>query len=565
MFNKYSKKITLALMLSASGVVFGAPIHDAVYTNDIGRIQKAVREDPGSMYSLDQSGQTPIHIAILNNSIAGLTALMNNGPVNLNIQNQDGETPLVYAIKLNKYNPILFLLQKGSNPYYVDNNGRDALYYVKRFGDPSTKMIFDEVIKYQEEKLAQQKKMMGYGSTNANVAARTPPRITSRDGRKTVGELIAENAVQRELLGQTNLSLSPEIINASRKKNTDDLDQDIEDAQPRKNSNFLYKNDIEDKYDTAQNTHTEKTDARSSEIEALAAQVEKLTELIKMNSGLPKPSVVAESTSNLETEKTKVDNYNYAQSKVTNSEEQDKIKKFIELNKTVGNEIPEKYSDAPKGPYTGMYKTQEKEELGLEKDVIPEDWELTQDTKKDLNIINIPENGQKDALPVEQSIIDKDKVIDDLTLIKPEIIKKEDSNLAKEIDALEKYIPKNNEPEVIKDIPTMIVQKAIEEPKADILDKVKPLITEKQSKKIEKKINTESNKNNILNMILSVMITFLAISSVYGAILLFKIYKRKEKEKNKEKELQEKEAGKNRTVIKSRLSKNNFSGDKKPE
>jgi len=565
MFNKYSKKITLALMLSASGVVFGAPIHDAVYTNDIGRIQKAVREDPGSMYSLDQSGQTPIHIAILNNSIAGLTALMNNGPVNLNIQNQDGETPLVYAIKLNKYNPILFLLQKGSNPYYVDNNGRDALYYVKRFGDPSTKMIFDEVIKYQEEKLAQQKKMMGYGSTNANVAARTPPRITSRDGRKTVGELIAENAVQRELLGQTNLSLSPEIINASRKKNTDDLDQDIEDAQPRKNSNFLYKNDIEDKYDTAQNTHTEKTDARSSEIEALAAQVEKLTELIKMNSGLPKPSVVAESTSNLETEKTKVDNYNYAQSKVTNSEEQDKIKKFIELNKTVGNEIPEKYSDAPKGPYTGMYKTQEKEELGLEKDVIPEDWELTQDTKKDLNIINIPENGQKDALPVEQSIIDKDKVIDDLTLIKPEIIKKEDSNLAKEIDALEKYIPKTNEPEVIKDIPTMIVQKAIEEPKADILDKVKPLITEKQSKKIEKKINTESNKNNILNMILSVMITFLVISSVYGAILLFKIYKRKEKEKNKEKELQEKEAGKNRTVIKSRLSKNNFSGDKKPE
>jgi len=565
MFNKYSKKITLALMLSASGVVFGAPIHDAVYTNDIGRIQKAVREDPGSMYSLDQSGQTPIHIAILNNSIAGLTALMNNGPVNLNIQNQDGETPLVYAIKLNKYNPILFLLQKGSNPYYVDNNGRDALYYVKRFGDPSTKMIFDEVIKYQEEKLAQQKKMMGYGSTNANVAARTPPRITSRDGRKTVGELIAENAVQRELLGQTNLSLSPEIINASRKKNTDDLDQDIEDAQPRKNSNFLYKNDIEDKYDTAQNTHTEKTDARSSEIEALAAQVEKLTELIKMNSGLPKPSVVAESTSNLETEKTKVDNYNYAQSKVTNSEEQDKIKKFIELNKTVGNEIPEKYSDAPKGPYTGMYKTQEKEELGLEKDVIPEDWELTQDTKKDLNIINIPENGQKDALPVEQSIIDKDKVIDDLTLIKPEIIKKEDSNLAKEIDALEKYIPKTNEPEVIKDIPTMIVQKAIEGPKADISDKVKPLITEKQSKKIEKKINNESNKNNILNMILSVMITFLVISSVYGAILLFKIYKRKEKEKNKEKELQEKEAGKNRTVIKSRLSKNNFSGDKKPE
>lgn len=565
MFNKYSKKITLALMLSASGVVFGAPIHDAVYTNDIGRIQKAVREDPGSMYSLDQSGQTPIHIAILNNSIAGLTALMNNGPVNLNIQNQDGETPLVYAIKLNKYNPILFLLQKGSNPYYVDNNGRDALYYVKRFGDPSTKMIFDEVIKYQEEKLAQQKKMMGYGSTNANVAARTPPRITSRDGRKTVGELIAENAVQRELLGQTNLSLSPEIINASRKKNTDDLDQDIEDAQPRKNSNFLYKNDIEDKYDTAQNTHTEKTDARSSEIEALAAQVEKLTELIKMNSGLPKPSVVAESTSNLETEKTKVDNYNYAQSKVTNSEEQDKIKKFIELNKTVGNEIPEKYSDAPKGPYTGMYKTQEKEELGLEKDVIPEDWELTQDTKKDLNIINIPENGQKDALPVEQSIIDKNKVIDDLTLIKPEIIKKEDSNLAKEIDALEKYIPKTNEPEVIKDIPTMIVQKAIEGPKADISDKVKPLITEKQSKKIEKKINNESNKNNILNMILSVMITFLVISSVYGAILLFKIYKRKEKEKNKEKELQEKEAGKNRTVIKSRLSKNNFSGDKKPE
>lgn len=111
----------------------------------------------------------------------------------------------------------------------------------------------------------------------------------------------------------------------------------------------------------------------------------------------------------------------------------------------------------------------------------------------------------------------------------------------------------------------MIVQKAIEGPKADISDKVKPLITEKQSKKIEKKINNESNKNNILNMILSVMITFLVISSVYGAILLFKIYKRKEKEKNKEKELQEKEAGKNRTVIKSRLSKNNFSGDKKPE
>jgi len=588
MINKSTKIFTLALMLSASGGVFAAPIHDAVYTNDIGRIQKAVRDDPNSLYSMDQNGQTPIHIAIFNNSIAGLTALMNNGPVNLNIQNQDGETPLVYAIKLNKYNPILFLLQKGSNPYYVDNNGRDALYYVKRFGDPSTKMIFDEVIKYQEEKLQQQKKLIASGSSsqsNTSSQGRLPPRLAqSKDGKKTAEELIAENAVQRELLGQTNTVLNNDNENSQIKNNTpDDLDAtDVIKTNPVKDNGFVYKNDVkQNNQDNDQdNGSSVKTDAKNKEIEALAAQVEKLTELIKTTVNKPKqensdidevnektlPSSikVPEKPIIAKTDDSKNYNYDYNKKEVQDDE---KIKDFIKLNQTIGNEIPEKYNISQKGPYTGIYKTQEKEEQGQEKEVIPDNWQLTED-KKDNTVLNVSENGEQSAIPPINSNTENNE-INNITLVEPqkptEIKKEPESN---KLELLKNEIVEDSK-EKPKDIPTMIAQKTIEAPvkNAVTADKVKPLITENESKSIEEKINATapSERSSGMNIFLSALVTLLMIGSIYGGYLLFIEYK-KHKNKNKQtKEIKDKEAEKNRDEIKSRLVPKKPWENKKPD
>jgi hypothetical protein len=52
-------------------------------------------------------------------------------------------------------------------------------------------------------------------------------------------------------------------------------------------------------------THILKNRCKKQRNRSTSSTSGKLTELIKMNSGLPKPSVVAESTSNLETEKQK--------------------------------------------------------------------------------------------------------------------------------------------------------------------------------------------------------------------------------------------------------------------
>lgn len=596
MINKSTKIFTLALMLSASGGVFAAAIHDAVYTNDIGRIQKAVRDDPNSLYSMDANGQTPIHIAIFNNSIAGLTALMNNGPVNLNIQNQDGETPLVYAIKLNKYNPILFLLQKGSNPYYVDNNGRDALYYVKRFGDPSTKMIFDEVIKYQEEKLQQQKKLIASGSSsqsNTSNQSRLPPRLAqSKDGKKTAEELIAENAVQRELLGQTNNVLNNDNTNAnaSIKNNTpDDLDStDVVKTNPVKDNGFVYKNDVKqnNQDDDLDDAPSAKTDAKNKEIEALAAQVEKLTELIKTavnkpkqennsvdnvsDSKLPNSIKVPEKPIIAQTDDSKNYNYDYNKKDDKNDE---KIKDFIKLNQTIGNDVPEKYDTSQKGPYTGIYKTQEKEEQGQEKDVIPDNWQLTED-KKDNTVLNIPESGEQSAIPSSATNTENSE-INNITLVEPqkaievqkpiEVTKEPETN---KLELLKNEIVEDSK-EKPKDIPTMIAQKTIEAPvkNAVTADKVKPLITENESKSIEEKINANSSseRSSGMNIFLSALVTLLMIGSIYGAYLLFLEYK-KHKNKNKEtKEIKDKEAEKNRDEIKNRLVPKKPWENKKPD
>lgn len=592
MINKSSKILTLAFAISASSYSFAAPIHDEVFTNDIGRIQKTIKEDPRQLYSLDDNGQTPIHIAIANNSIPGLKALLDNVSADLNVANQDNETPLVYAIKLNKYYPILFLLQKGANPYYTDKNGRDSLYYVKKFGDDSTKMIFDEVIKYQAEN---SKKVQ---NRNQQTTAAIPKFVTGKNGKKSVEDLIAENAVQRELLGQTAQQLAPNSNNENESEDDENsnnylnrgrtpINNDGVKVTPVKSNGFVYKDDMEM---TDEDSSPKNESSKDKEIQNLAAKVDLLTQMVKSKLTVEKKEPVIEEKVTPIPKNLTDGSFGYVETSV-NADKEKKIQDFIKLNETIGNKVPEKYSGETEAPYSGIYRTQQKELSGTEKEVIPSNWTLESDdvNKAPVNDSKTTVNDTKVDTKEEIALPNKDsKVTDDISQ-EIEAIPNNEKNRIVESDKPSKkdilpekviYAASDIKPvgvlktettkeletkvnkESPKDIPEMIISKNS--------DMKSPVITEKQSENIEQKIsnNIESNKNGRstwINLLMAFLLASLAALSVFASYFGYNKYKEKKEKEIKENEVNKKESEEKRSDIKSRLVPSNSWNEKKPE
>lgn len=559
MINKPLKLLAVSIMLCSANVSFAATIHNAVQTNDIGKVQRIIRENPSQLYSLDDNGQTPIHLAIENDSIPSLASLMGNGPVNLNIQNGDGDTPLVYAIKLNKSNSILFLLQKGSNPYYTDSSGQNALYYVKKFGNADTKMIFTEVMKYQEENSRKMKQQ---------VAQQKRVQSTTKGGLKSVDDLIAENAVQRELLGQTQQQLN----NSNSNNNGLDESNPVVKVNPVKENGFIYKNDLEEDVNS--------DSSESKKINDLSVQVSQLTDLLKQvlkpDQEKSKPIVQKE---NLQTQVIK-DEQLSAKDKPSlvlakpDPEIDSKIKTFIALNEKLGNDIPEKFKEKQenkentqslpvKDSSSGIYQTQERGvNINQERSVIPNNWNL--DSQEIVSNEKKIDNQQQDK-----------KLSDDFNSQEENVIPDNQQ------DSLNNSSNKDKEVVVQKDIPSMLLKQTIskgdenkelqkseivekEIPKTTI-DESKPLITEAQKKNIEEKIHDENERSIVMNATIASVLTVIILAFIgFISIFGYKVILNKRKIKEEKRLKDSNEHDQNRERIKNRLISNK-PWNKKPD
>lgn len=578
MINKPLKILTVSIMLCSAGQSFASAIHNAVYTNDIGKVQRIIRENPTQLYALDENGQSPIHLAISNDSIPSLASLMGNGAVNLNIQNGDGDTPLVYAIKLNKYNSILFLLQKGSNPYYIDSSGKDALYYVKKFGDDNTKMIFDEVIKYQQENARKQKSLLARRDTSVM------PSSSSSGKLKSVNELIAENAVQRELLGQTSSQLdqpSPIINRPQNNRDEDDLSN--VKVNPVKEKRFIYKDDL----DADSNESQDET-----KIDSLSKQVSQLTSLLRQVlkpeqeavSAPVKTSVATSNTVNesLTNNTPSVKNDAVAsinQAKQPDPDTEAKIKAFIALNEQIGNGIPVQpqvksepvKTEKPKNKDSsvGIYQTQERGlTVNAERSIIPDNWLVQENKAPEVKDDKQLENNQEDIIPEKEKAESPELTKEGIPAenIPQNELKQKENAIVEET----KKGDSNTSKEVAKDIPSLLLKKTIEAKEttnSKVEDESKPIITENQIKNIEDKINTENSRSTMMNAFLASCMT-IGILAVLSLVSFFgySIYNKKKKQENKTKISHQ--SAQNRERIRQRITKTepwNNKDDKKPD
>ncbi|KAK2766643.1 hypothetical protein FQN54_005954 [Arachnomyces sp. PD_36] len=73
-------------------------------------------------------GDTVLHLAIAAfGSVSGIQPLL-EAEASTNIKGRNGRTPLLYAIYLQQETVAMFLLDKGSDPHSIDDNGRSALH-----------------------------------------------------------------------------------------------------------------------------------------------------------------------------------------------------------------------------------------------------------------------------------------------------------------------------------------------------------------------------------------------------------------------------------------------------
>ena len=68
----------------------------------------------------------PIHLAVLANNLEFLQQLKSNA-VDLNLRTRLGFTPIMLALQHGYFSIVEYLLQHGSDPYLLDNQGRSCL------------------------------------------------------------------------------------------------------------------------------------------------------------------------------------------------------------------------------------------------------------------------------------------------------------------------------------------------------------------------------------------------------------------------------------------------------
>jgi len=103
------------------------PIHIAVWENDLAALQTAIREQPDSLDSLDDTGTPAVCIAADRTNIAAIRLLLGHG-ANVNETDDGGDTALITACNGFSVALVRFLIDAGSKLSVSNSSGDTALH-----------------------------------------------------------------------------------------------------------------------------------------------------------------------------------------------------------------------------------------------------------------------------------------------------------------------------------------------------------------------------------------------------------------------------------------------------
>lgn len=108
------------------------------------RNTRALIDSGADVNAVDDEGMTPLHAAAAADSAEVVRLLLDSGAA-VDPQNIRGETPLRAAVQSAWSDPDSFqlLLNAGANPTIESDNGTSALDFVRDYGKPEAKAIFN--------------------------------------------------------------------------------------------------------------------------------------------------------------------------------------------------------------------------------------------------------------------------------------------------------------------------------------------------------------------------------------------------------------------------------------
>ena len=154
---------------------------------------------------LDSDGNTPLHIALMNNvNIETFTQLLSMD-YPLNSRNREGLTPLSIAVKNGMIAHTKILLEKGGDPFILDNQGecavsrvlttkRDLLPVVVKNAATKTDTMGDTILHYAarlaDTRVVKEIVAMGIDRSVRNISGETPYTIALRWQRNEIANLL---------------------------------------------------------------------------------------------------------------------------------------------------------------------------------------------------------------------------------------------------------------------------------------------------------------------------------------------------------------------------------------
>ncbi|CAB3410735.1 unnamed protein product [Caenorhabditis bovis] len=128
-------------------------IRQAVLFENVELLADLFREHPWTWNRVDRHGRTPLMLAAHNGKLNSLRTILMCSPDSLDLENERGKTALHMAAESGETEIVLDLVESGSDPMRIDNDGHCALEIAQMAGHNEVAAALIEAIQKENEDL----------------------------------------------------------------------------------------------------------------------------------------------------------------------------------------------------------------------------------------------------------------------------------------------------------------------------------------------------------------------------------------------------------------------------
>ena len=125
--------VVAAVALALANLAFGGEIHEAVRRGDVGRVKALIKDNPGVVFSKDDTGWTALHLAA-QKGFNDIAELLVANKAEVDARSKRGDTPLHWAAGNGHKEVVELLLASNADVNAQDNGGWTALHMAARPG-----------------------------------------------------------------------------------------------------------------------------------------------------------------------------------------------------------------------------------------------------------------------------------------------------------------------------------------------------------------------------------------------------------------------------------------------